>query len=396
MHLFRKHHHLVGGTLLIAGTSIGVGMLGLPVVTSAGGFFPSLAIYAICWIFMVATALLILEACLWLPKESNLISVSRELLGKKGAIACWILYLFLFYCLMTAHLAAGGGAVSMLSAKTLPDWLSTIIYTAIFAPVVYLGTRAVDRLNIGLMLGVFVTYFCFIAAAASHLRLDFLVRSDWSKIWVSLPVVLTAFGFQNLIPTLVTYMERDHRKIRLAIWIGTSIPFVLYVVWQLLVLGIAPLEGPSGLQAALEMGQSAIPPLQAALQSETLAVVATVFSLFAMTTSFVGISIAFFDFWADGLKWKKKGIRKTALLALVIGIPLLFVLLDPNIFLKALGLAGGIGMVLLLAVLPIFFVWSGRYIHRHTPLHPFVPGGKKMLGVLLAFCILILALQLFI
>ena len=32
------HKHVLGGALLVAGTSIGAGMLGLPVVTGVGGF----------------------------------------------------------------------------------------------------------------------------------------------------------------------------------------------------------------------------------------------------------------------------------------------------------------------------------------------------------------------
>ncbi|HKZ00308.1 MAG TPA: aromatic amino acid transport family protein, partial [Rhabdochlamydiaceae bacterium] len=62
MQIVHTFGHLLGGILLVAGTSIGVGMLALPVATAAGGFVPSLLIYLICWIFMMCTGLLILEA----------------------------------------------------------------------------------------------------------------------------------------------------------------------------------------------------------------------------------------------------------------------------------------------------------------------------------------------
>jgi len=394
MKLFSSHRHLLGGTLLIAGTSIGVGMLGLPIATAAGGFIPSLIVYLICWFFMICIARLILEACIWMPKDANLISICRELLGRKGEVACWILYLFLFYCLMIAHIAAGGGIFSQLFGTEVPHWIAAFVFTAVFAPIVYLGTRTVDGVNIGLMIGLIITYLLFVIFAVSQVDLDFLARRHWSAIWMSMPVVLTAFGFQNIIPTIYNYMERDHRKVRKAIWIGTSIPLILYIIWQFLVLGIVPLEGVNGLLTAMQKGQSAITPLQAALGNNTVSAVAAVFSFFAVSTSFVGISIAFFDFWADGLKWEKKGQKRTALLALVFAIPLLFVLIDPSIFFKALDLAGGLGMILLLGVLPILFVWSGRYVHKHTPVHHFVKGGKPILVAMLLFCALVLALQL--
>lgn len=395
MHLFHKHNHLLGGILLVAGTSIGVGMLALPVVTALGGFIPSLIIYLISWIFMVGIALLIVEACLWLPKDANLISISQKLLGTKGAVACWILYLFLFYCIMIAHMAIGGNAVSLAFSHSIPDWVSTLAYVIAFAPIVYLGTNAVDRINILLMVGVIITYILFLFVATPHIDMQNIARQNWSKIWPALPIILTAFGFQNLIPTLVNYMQRDFKKVKLAIWFGTSIPLVFYILWELMVLGVAPLEGENGLLEALRTGQSAVPALQAALPNSSLGLIAGFFSFFAMTTSFIGLAIAFFDFWADGLNWEKKGLKRIGIFLLVFGVPLVFVFVNPTIFFTALNLAGGLGMILLLGIMPILFVWFGRYIHKYPTNHAFVLGGRSTLIAMLGFCLIALAIMLY-
>ena len=37
-----KHAHILGGAFLVAGTSIGAGMLALPIVSAMGGFFPAI------------------------------------------------------------------------------------------------------------------------------------------------------------------------------------------------------------------------------------------------------------------------------------------------------------------------------------------------------------------
>jgi tyrosine-specific transport protein len=391
MNPFAKHH-LLGGSLLVAGMSIGVGMLALPVVTAAAGFLPSFTIYLICWFIMVCFARLILEACLWMPNNSNMISLSKHLLGNKGAAICWALYLFLFYCLMTAHIAAGEQSISLLTQGLLRRSLSTLIYVGLFVPVVYLGTGAVSRVNGVLMAGVILTYLTFFIMAIWHIDPTLLKRHDWPAIWPSLPVILTAFGFQNLIPTLYNYMDRDHKVIRKAIWIGTLIPLVLYVVWEFLILGIAL---PEDLFSALKAGQSAIIPLQSALQNSKISLISEGFAFFAMSASFVGISIAFLDFWADGLKWKKKGAQRNWLLLLVFGIPLVLVFFDPMIFLTALRYAGGIGMILLFGLLPILFVWSGRYIYKHSRQYEFVKGGKISLFLLFLFILLILSIMVF-
>ena len=387
MKIFYNSHHLIGGTLLIAGTSIGVGMLALPVATATGGFIPAFVLSIFCWLFMVSTALLIVEVCTWMPKEANFITISRKLLGPRGAAVCWGLYLFLFYCLMTAHTAAGGDALFELFGQAIPRGLSTLLYVLLFAPIIYLGTQSVDRLNTGLMTGVVITYLLFVFVAAPHVNFSFLAHSEWGSIWSSLSVIFVMFGFQNVVPTLYNYMEQDHRKLRKAIWIGSSIPLALYLLWELLILGTVPL---AALNHALHEGQTAAIALQHTVQKGVVSLIASFFALFAMSTSFAGIALAFFDFFADGLKWEKRGMKRLILILLVFFVPLLFVFLNPGIFIKALQLGGGIGAILLFGILPVLDVWSGRYFHGYSLSHQFIRGGKISLSLLLLISFLVL------
>lgn len=395
MHIFHKFGHLLGGTLLVAGTSIGVGMLAMPIATGEAGFLPALLVYVICWFFMLCTGLLILESCTWMPNDSNLITMSGKLLGKGGQAFCWIVYLFLLFCLMVAHIAGGGGAVAQLSGDRLPPFASTLLYVLLFSPVVYLGTKWVDRLNLALMSGVTITFLLFIFSAIPHVQLDLLSHMDWSKMWWGLPVIFTAFGYQILIPTLMTYMDRDVKKVRLAVIIGTMIPLVIYVVWEFMILGIVPIEGSSGLIAAKMKGQNAVYPLQSYIHKPWLLSIGQLFALLAMTTSYVGISIAFLDFLSDGLKVKKKGLRKLGLCGLVFLIPTVITLFNPDIFINALTYAGGFGVALLLGAMPVAMVWSGRYLQRHGDKKAQVAGGKPFLILLMVFVILEILFELF-
>ncbi len=398
MHVVRTFGHVVGGTLLVTGTSIGVGMLALPVATASGGFIPAVFVHLICWAFMLSTGLLILEACIWMPRGANLITLSSRLLGKWGKTSCWILYLFLFSCLMVAHIAGGGGVVSDLSSGTLPHWLGTVIYVLVFSPVVYFGALWVDRLNLILIAGVAITYLVFAASSAGYVVPSYLTRMNWEKIWWALPVIFTAFGYQILIPTLFNYMNRNVPKVRLALILGTTIPLLMYIIWEFLILGIVPLEGNGGLLEALKKGQNAVTPLGNYIHNPTLLEVGRLFAFFAMTTSFLGISIAFIDFLLDGLKLSRKGAPKITVCALIFLIPLALTLTDPHLFIAALGVAGGIGVALLLGALPVMMVWAGRYRQGYSLTHQQLPGGKVTLSLLLifvAFELTISALQVF-
>lgn len=394
MHIVRTFGHLLGGTLLVAGTSIGVGMLALPVATAGGGFIPSIVIYLLCWIFMLCTGLLILEACIWMPKDSNLITLSSRLLGKWGKVFCWVLYLFLFSCLMIAHIAGGGGVVSDLSGGTLPSWFGTIVYVLIFSPIVYFGAIWVDRINLALMAGIVITYLIFVSSSVSYVTPSLLTRMDWGKVWWALPVVFTAFGYQSLIPTLFNYMNRNVSKVRLALICGTTIPLVIYVIWEFLILGIVPFEGKNGLLEAFQKGDTAVNPLGSYIHNPGLLTIGRSFAFFAMTTSYLGISIAFVDFLLDGLKLTKKGTPKLFVCGVVFLIPMLVTLINPHLFLSALSIAGGIGVALLLGAMPVMMVWAGRYYEGHSLMHQQLPGGKITLALMMAFVVVELAITL--
>ena len=71
----------VGSILLIVGTSIGAGLLALPLVTAEAGFFNTFLLLIICWFLMTAGAFYLLETNLQLPLNSNLITMSQRSLG---------------------------------------------------------------------------------------------------------------------------------------------------------------------------------------------------------------------------------------------------------------------------------------------------------------------------
>ncbi len=392
MHIFKSFGHVLGGTLLIAGTTIGVGMLALPVATGDGGFFPAIVIYLLCWLFMLCTGLLLLEVCTWMPKDSNLITMAHRLLGPIGKNVCWVVYLFLFVTVMIAHVVGGGSVLSEISNGAIPNWLSMIFYVIAFSPVVYLGTKWVDRLNITLMLGVAISYFLFIAVSYHHVDTKLLTRADWSKAWLALPVLFTAFTFQVIIPTLMTYMDRNVKKVRLAILLGTSIPLAVYLVWEFLILGIIPADGPNGLTEAAKKGWNAVMPLKELLGSSIVVGIGKSFAFFTLTTSYIALALAYVDFLADGLKMQKKGLRKIFLCLAVFVPPTLVALTYPHIFITALSYAGGFSCAILFGLFPPIMVWVGRYVKKYER-NAQIPGGKAFLAMLVFFIVVELGIE---
>lgn len=393
MRLFRSAGHFIGGTLLITGTAVGVGMLALPVATGPGGFLPAVVIYLICWLFMLCTGLLLVEVCTWMPKNSNIITIAGHLLGKTGKGVCWVVYLFLFVTVMIAHVVGGGGVVHEITRNVIPLWLSALIYVLLFAPVVYLGTKYVDRLNLIIMAGIVITYFLFIGFSYSHVNVELLKFTNWPKAWLAIPVLFTAFTYQVIVPTLMTYMKGDAKKVRSCIIIGSSIPLVIYLIWELLILGIVPIEGPGGLIEAAKLGQNAVMPLKTFVGASSLIDIGQAFAFFTMTTSYIALSLSFVDFLADGLKIQKVGLKKVGLCLLVFVFPTVIGMTYPHLFIDALSYAGGFSCAILFGFFPPLMVWIGRYVKGYTRMPGQLFGGKWMLSMLILFVILELALE---
>ena len=393
MKIFHSMGHVVGGALLIAGTTIGVGMLALPVATGPAGFFPSVAVYLLCWLFMLCTGFALVEVCLWMPKETSFISMATKIFGTPGKIVFWFMYLFLFVAVMIAHVAGGADSFKDILGINLPNWVYAVIYTGVIAPSVYLGAKTVDRINMVLISGVIISYLAFIYVSVGAVDVKLLSYAKWNKVWFAVPVLFTAFTYQVIIPSLMNYMNQNVRNVRLSIFFGSLIPLVIYLMWEFLILGIVPVEGPNGLIEAGTLGQNAITPLKQFLSNPLIFDIGKYFAFFALTTTFIPFALAFDDFLADGLKWHKKGSKRLILCLLVFGTPLIIALKYPQIFLVALSYAGGISCAFLFGLMPPLMVWVGRYVLKLPRNEGRLLGGKALLSVLIAFSFCILAGQ---
>lgn len=385
-----------GGILLITGCCIGAGMLGLPVLSSVAGFKPSVVMFIISWLFMSCTALLLLEVNLWFDEEVSLVSMADRTLGIFGKVVAWICFLFLFYALGVAYIAGSGELISDFTLDligiNIPKWGGSLALCIFFAIFLYLGTRAVDLFNRLLMLGLAIAYVLLVFIGIPHVNSEYLQYRQWSLAPFVLPVMMISFGFHNLIPSLTAYLKRDRKRLRITVLIGSSLPLLIYIIWEWLILGLVPMEGERGFLHALKQGDMATHVLRSATNSVWIIDVAQYFAFFAILTSFLGNSLSFVHFLSDGFKIKRTPMAKIFLCALVIVPPFIFALDFPRVFLSALNYAGAYGAMTLFGLLPVGMVWAGRYYRNQKGDH-LVPGGKATLIVISLLALTVMLLQ---
>ncbi len=212
----------IGGILLIIGTSIGGGMLALPVATAEVGFFNSVLFLIGCWLVMTVGALLVLEVNLRLPPGSNMVSMAKSTLGLPGQILAWVTYLFLLYTLLAAYISGGSDVFSSIFATlhiAIPAKLSALIFTLLFGCVVYAGIRAVDFVNRGLMFGKLGVFLVLLVIISPHMKRTLLDGGSVQAITGSLMILITSFGFASIVPSLREALMMIYRHyVKLFCW----------------------------------------------------------------------------------------------------------------------------------------------------------------------------------
>lgn len=384
---------LLGGTFLVSGSCIGAAMLGLPVITGEAGFYPSLAMYVLAWLFMFTTGLLFVEVNLWFSDDVSIVTMARKTLGRWGGIISWVLYCLLFYCLLVAFIAGSGPLVKSLMPFAFKYFDGTFIpstfFTFLFGSVVYLGASAVDWINRIFMFGLLSTYLFLVFVGIDEVDFSYFERSSWSAAPLVLPAMVVSFGYHNLIPTMTRYFDHDKTILTRSCFYGTLLTVFIYFIWQFVVLGIVPYEGANGLSDAFLRGDSVPVVLERVLNESIVTTLSLYFAFYALVTTFLGIGIGFVDFLADGLQVSKTPSMKKALCLGVFLPPYLISFVNPGVFLKALSLAGGFGAVAIFGVLPVLMVWKGRYRLGFEESR-ILPGGKTGLAFIMAGAIFII------
>lgn len=389
---------LLGGILLVVGTTIGAGMLALPVATAQLGFWGSLVLLIGCWGVMTACAFLFLEVNLWLPANTNLVSMAGATLGKSGQAIAWVFYLLLLYSIISAYIAGGGDLFHYLLSTRgidIPLGIASILFTILLGSVVYFGIRSVDYVNRGLMFGKMGAYLILVVLILPFILPANLSTGEFKHIISpgSITVTAVAFGSLMIIPSLRNYFGEDIKSLRQAIFIGMFIPLICYIAWNLVIMGVIPFEGARGLNQILHSPSSnsdLVVALTSLLQKDSVTILAKFFTSICMATSFLSVSLSLSDFLSDGLRVQKQGLGNVVVFGATFLPPIIIVLFYPNAFMTGLSYAG-ISVFVLMLLLPPLMVWFGRY-HRNLAQESYkVVGGKFMLGILVVFAMLMIA-----
>lgn len=370
----------LGAACLVAGTTIGAGMLALPLTISALGIVAGTTAMAVIWLVMYLAGLYGLELNLRAGKGLTLGGLGQFFAGSTARVLGDVSLVILTYALMAAYLFGGASLLETF----FKIYVSTDIFSYISPLLIVVGLivlilmdelRWVDhhnRILFLVMLAAMILLILGLGKALNNIDVR-LMSSQWCKpsVWqVAIPVVFTSFGYHIIQNTMVIYCDYDAKALKKAFFWGSLIPLIAYVVWVLATLMILYLRAPEFYQVLLtqkaELGEL-MHTLSIVTGYAWLQPVSWIVGLFAILTSAIGVGLAIIGFWEQHLP--KKVIKRPIVLILTLMPPLLVGWSMPGVFIQALGFAG-----LILTIIAIFLpLYLLRRSDKLTAKHVFYP-----------------------
>lgn len=385
---------ILGSALMIAGTTIGAGMLAMPLTSAGIGFGMTLVLLVGLWALLTYTGLLFMEVYQTAPTQDvGVATLAEQYFGLGGRLLATISLLVLLYALLSAYITGGGSLLS----GVLPDFgeqtqqIGILLFTLILGAFVVVGIRGVDGLTRLLFIGKIIAFVFVLLMMLPKSQLENLTAVPLDNLLIvsAIPVFFTSFGFHVIMGSINHYLDSDMRKIRIAIFIGTLIPLIAYILWQLATHGVL---SQGEFISLLQQDPTLNGLVNATSQitgSTLLGEMVRIFSALALITSFLGVAMGIFEGVGDLLKRVNLPSNRLILTPLTFVPPLAFALFYPNGFITALGYAG-----LLFAfyglILPIGLAWKVRKQHPNLPYR--VAGGNVGLVIALLAGLFIMAI----
>ncbi|KAL3534738.1 hypothetical protein ACH5RR_003199 [Cinchona calisaya] len=303
VHGENREKNFWGAVGLIVGTAVGPGMLGLPAATIKSGPVPSTFALIFSWLYVISSIILVAELSFAVMKEDSVAEVSftslaRKTLGNNIGTFVALVYGSLSFSLLVACVSGIGGIVS----QSFP-WLNPIIANGLFPCMVgvvllLFPFKAIDAANRFLCIMMLFSIIALVGIGSLVGRTNILISfsyASWevSSVLPAIPVSVLTLGFHVITPFICQIAGNTVHEARKAILFGGTIPFLMVLSWNIIVLGLAGTNSASTTEDPISLLLSVNPSALSAVQ---------VFAFSALATSLIGYAVSFPKQVADTLE----------------------------------------------------------------------------------------------
>lgn len=306
---------------IIVGTCIGAGVLGIPYIAAQSGFFVTMAYILVVGAIIFLVNMYLGEVSLRTKGHHQIVGYAEKYIGKKGLVLTQFAFIFGIYSAIIAYLFGVGESLSFLIIGNIDKALPLAILFGIFMSVLlWRGFKSLKRFE---ELGVTAVLFLLIIIILMFIRdtnINNLMTFNLSNIFLPFGVVLFSLLSFHAIPEVKIVLSKNRKLMKEALFFGTLIPIVFYILFTLVVVGFKGAMTP-------EIATFALGPIFVIL------------GIFTMFTSYLALGFAL----EENLKYDEKMKRKNAWIIssiIPIGLYLIVKLFDYFSFTKILGIGG--------------------------------------------------------
>ncbi|MBK2106936.1 amino acid permease [Francisella philomiragia] len=349
----------IGSIFLIIGTSLGGGILAIPMILSSFGVVIGCIIMFLMWLLMTYSTLAVAEACLHFESGISYLGLAHKLFKKPGVILVYICAFGILYGMLAAYISAIGSSFE--SLLDINYVIIEISFVIIFGGFILKGTGPAEWLNrvfltVKLIIILFTILLLFKSINIS--KLDSYSFGTLKEVIVTLPILATTFSAHIIVPSVVNYVGPHPKDIRRIIIVASLIILVIYVCWIVSIFGNIAIYGDKNSFAEVLKSLSSedsvtqlIYILKANIQSSEVITLIYTFITISVTTAFITLSLALKDLILDRFKMNNLStLSKNILLSfLLFMLPIILNYYFKKLFLIALSVVGLFSLIMLVS-----------------------------------------------
>ena len=386
-----------GSLFVVAGTTIGAGMLALPMSVASLGLLGGSLLLVALWAVMYFAALVALDLNIHIGFGISIAKLADQYLGKSAGLVGAAALILMLNALLVAYTSGAASLIHTITETYAGISLSQPVIVAIFtiamAALVCIDMKILDignRIFFAVMMFVFLGMMAVLSPKVQITQPMLGIQESGLSPWlIAVPLFFTSFGFHGSIPSLINYCENQPQVIKRAFFWGSFIPLIVYLVWIAGGLSIVYTFDHAVFTQLVnnqaDLG-TFILSLNQAIDTSWLQSFSWVFSLLAIITSFLGVAIGLFDYYREQITKVNPSQKRFVAGILALGIPLLVTLIAEKTFVHVLGVAG-VFLSILAVGLPCV-IWL-KLRHRSdfaTQLNPSLVVTLLAIGIAVICC----------
>ncbi len=308
----------------LTGTTIGAGIFGIPYVVARAGILAGIINLLVLGVAILLINLYLGEICLRTKKTHQLAGLAELYLGGKGKTIMAFASFFSITGALIAYLIGEGELISAIFGGN--PLIFSLFFFVFASTLIYFDLSAIKQA--GLCLGIFTMIVALVIVLVSFFNLDLNNLTDFRITNIFLPYGTILFSLigSSAIPEVEVELRKNKKQIKKAIILGTLIPFAVYFLFMLAVIGVTGINTTE--IASIGLGNAL---------GDGMILLGNLFPIFTMATAFLMLGLA--------LKWMFRydyHLSKFNSWVLTCLPPLVLFLIGINSFIGVIGMTGAI------------------------------------------------------